>query len=80
MPIDIETFEAAPRGPPHAHWEGSNADRVMRFLATYPDQAFTQIGEIRDATDVNAGSISVVLSSSRRSRTRPPRRQLLDAR
>jgi len=33
----------------------------MRFLATYPDQAFTQ-SEILDATDVNAGSISVVLS------------------
>ena len=33
----------------------------MRFLAAHPDQAFTQ-SEIRDATGVKAGSISVVLS------------------
>jgi predicted transcriptional regulator len=33
----------------------------MRFLAAHPSQAFTQ-SEIRDATDVKAGSISVVLS------------------
>jgi DNA-binding IclR family transcriptional regulator len=60
MPIDIETFEASPED--HLKHNGeTNADRVMRFLATYPDQAFTQ-SEILDATDVNAGSISVVLS------------------
>ena len=60
MPIDIETFESSP-----ADWlqqnKTTNADRVMQFLAANPDQAFTQ-SEIRDATDVNAGSISVVLS------------------
>ena len=33
----------------------------MRFLAAHPDKAFTQ-SEIRDATGVKAGSISVVLS------------------
>jgi len=33
----------------------------MRFLAVNPNQAFTQ-SEIRDATDVKSGSISVVLS------------------
>ena len=60
MPIDIETFEASPEDR-LKHSGETNADRVMRFLATYPDQAFTQ-SEIRDATDVNAGSISVVLS------------------
>lgn len=60
MPIDIETFEASPEDRLKHNGE-TNADRVMRFLATYPDQAFTQ-SEIRDATDVNAGSISVVLS------------------
>ena len=60
MPIDIETFEASPEDR-LTHTGETNADRVMRFLATYPDQAFTQ-SEIRDATDVNAGSISVVLS------------------
>jgi hypothetical protein len=60
MPIDIETFESASEGRLQGTGE-TNADRVMRFLATHPDQAFTQ-SEIRDATAVNAGSISVVLS------------------
>lgn len=60
MPIDIETFESST--PDRLQHSGeTNADRVMRFLAAHPDQAFTQ-SEIRDATDVNAGSISVVLA------------------
>lgn len=60
MPIDIDTFESSP--PDRLETTGkTNADRVMRFLATHPDKAFTQ-SEIRDATDVKAGSISVVLS------------------
>lgn len=60
MPIDIETFESAPEDRLQ-HGGETNADRVMRFLAAHPDHAFTQ-SEIRDATDVKAGSISVVLS------------------
>ena len=60
MPIDIETFEASPEDRLQQSGE-TNADRVMRFLATHPDQAFTQ-SEIREATGVKAGSISVVLS------------------
>jgi len=60
MPIDIETFESSPEDRLQQS-EETNADRVMRFLATHPDQAFTQ-SEIRDATGVKAGSISVVLS------------------
>lgn len=60
MPIDIETFESVPEDRLQ-HSPETNADRVMRFLAAHPEQAFTQ-SEIRDATDVNAGSISVVLS------------------
>jgi len=60
MPIDIDTFESSP--PDRLQGGGeTNAERVMRFLASHPDKAFTQ-GEIRDATDVKAGSISVVLS------------------
>ena len=60
MPIDIETFELSP--PEQLDHRGeTNADRVMQFLAANPDKAFTQ-SEIRDATDVKAGSISVVLS------------------
>jgi predicted transcriptional regulator len=60
MPIDIETFESSPEDRLQ-HSGKTNADRVMRFLAAHPDQAFTQ-SEIRDATDVKTGSISVVLS------------------
>lgn len=60
MPIDIETFESVPADQLDSNGE-TNADRVMRFLATHPDQAFTQ-SEIREATEVKAGSISVVLS------------------
>lgn len=60
MPIDIDTFESSP--PDRLETSGeTNADRVMAFLATHPDKAFTQ-SEIRNATDVKAGSISVVLS------------------
>jgi predicted transcriptional regulator of viral defense system len=60
VPIDIDTFESTP--PERLMSDGeTNADRVMRFLAAHPDQAFTQ-SEIRDATGVKAGSISVVLS------------------
>ncbi|WP_255152202.1 MarR family transcriptional regulator [Halorarius halobius] len=60
MLIDIETFESSSEDQLQGSGE-TNADRVMRFLAAHPDKAFTQ-SEIRDATDVKAGSISVVLS------------------
>ena len=60
MPIDIETFESSPEDRLQNSGE-TNANRVMRFLGGHPDQAFTQ-SEIRDATGVKAGSISVVLS------------------
>ncbi|AOW80061.1 hypothetical protein HTSR_0876 [Halodesulfurarchaeum formicicum] len=60
MAIDIETFESAPEDQLRNGGE-TNADRVMRFLAAHPEKAFTQ-SEIRDAADVKAGSISVVLS------------------
>lgn len=60
MPIDIETFESSSEDRLQ-HSEETNADRVMQFLAANPNQAFTQ-SEVRDATDVKAGSISVVLS------------------
>ena len=60
MPIDIETFESTAEDRLQQSGE-TNAERVMRFLAARSDQAFTQ-SEIRDATDVKAGSISVVLS------------------
>jgi len=60
MPIDIETFESSSDDRLRSDRE-TNAERVMRFLSANPDKAFTQ-SEIRDATEVKAGSISVVLS------------------
>lgn len=60
MPIDIDTFESSPAERLQNDGE-TNAERVMRFLAAHSEQAFTQ-SEIRNATDVKAGSISVVLS------------------
>lgn len=60
MPIDMDTFEQSEEEDLHYRGE-TNAEKVMAFLATHPDQAFTQ-SEIRDATDVNGGSISVVLA------------------
>ncbi|MFB6140712.1 MAG: helix-turn-helix transcriptional regulator [Halosimplex sp.] len=60
MPIDIDTFESSSADRLQKSGE-TNADRVMQFLASHPDKAFTQ-SEIREATDVKAGSISVVLS------------------
>ncbi|QKY20827.1 MarR family transcriptional regulator [Halolamina sp. CBA1230] len=60
MPIDIETFESSSDDRLRSGGE-TNAERVMRFLSANPDKAFTQ-SEIRDATEVKAGSISVVLS------------------
>lgn len=60
MPIDIDTFETA--DPERLRAGGmTNAERVMRFLAAFPDKAFTQ-REIRTETGVKKGSISVVLS------------------
>lgn len=60
MPINIETFESSAED--HLQRGGAtNAERVMRFLAGNPNQAFTQ-SEIRDATNVKSGSISFVLS------------------
>lgn len=60
MPINIKTFESSPEDQLR-NSGATNADRVMRFLAAHPNHAFTQ-SEIREATDVKAGSISVVLS------------------
>jgi len=65
MPIDINTFESSSED--RLHDDGpTNAERVMRFLASHPDQAFTQ-SEICEGTGVKKGSISVVLSRPRRS-------------
>lgn len=74
MPIDVETFESS---PPERLERGAetNADRVVRSLASNPDQASTR-SEVRDETGLKAGSVSVALS--RRARSRSARGQLLD--
>ncbi|MDZ7730972.1 MAG: helix-turn-helix domain-containing protein [Natrialbaceae archaeon] len=60
MPIDIDTFDST--ATEKLRQSGAtNAARVMAFLSAQQDTAFTQ-SEIRDATGIKAGSISVVLS------------------
>ena len=59
MPIDIETFESSSSDRLRKEGE-TNTDRVMHFLTSHPDKAFTQ-SEIRDGTGVEAGSVSAVL-------------------
>ena len=60
MPIDIDTFESTSEDRLQDS-SPTNAERVVRFLASHPNQAFTQ-SEICEGTDVKKGSISVVLS------------------
>lgn len=62
MPIDIERFETDPEGDlSRTGSEPTNGERILTFLATNDEQAFTP-SEIREATAVPRGSIGVVLS------------------
>lgn len=60
MPIDIERFE---EGRPEDLRAGgqTNAEAILSFLASAPDQAFTP-KEIHEGTGVARGSVGVVLS------------------
>ena len=60
MPIDIDEFEEKSDGAIRID-EGTNADRVLRFLAENDETAFTQ-SEIHDETEVKRGSVGAVLS------------------
>lgn len=60
MPIDIERFEKGPAEELRAGGQ-SNAEEILTFLASSPDQAYTP-KEIHDATGVARGSVGVVLS------------------
>jgi len=60
MPIDIERFEEGPVDELRANGR-TNAEEILAFLASSPDQAFTP-KEIHEATDVARGSVGVVLS------------------
>lgn len=60
MPIDIERFEDGPVEELRAGGQ-TNAEVILSFLASSPDQAFTP-KEVHDATGVARGSVGVVLS------------------
>lgn len=60
MPIDIERFEEDPVTNLRASGR-TNAEEILSFLASSPDQAFTP-KEIHNGTDVARGSVGVVLS------------------
>lgn len=60
MPIDIERFETEPGDSLRAHGP-TNAETLLAFLASNPDQAFTP-KEIHRETPIPRGSVGVVLS------------------
>lgn len=59
MPIDIEQFEREDDAA--LRTRGTNAERVLSFLAANPRKAFTP-SEIAEATDVLRNSIGAVLT------------------
>ncbi|MDZ7688364.1 MAG: helix-turn-helix domain-containing protein [Halobacteriales archaeon] len=60
MPIDIDEFEKKSDDTIGID-DGTNADRVLRFLAENDETAFTQ-SEVHDETEVKRGSVGSVLS------------------
>lgn len=60
MPIDIETFETTSEERLR-ETDTTDTERVMRFLASHSDQAFTQ-NEICEGLGVEKGQLGVVLS------------------
>ncbi|PSP72886.1 TrmB family transcriptional regulator [Halobacteriales archaeon QS_3_64_16] len=59
MPIDIETFETTSKE--ELTRGGTNAERVLSFLAANADQAFAPT-EIAAETEITSNSIGAVLS------------------
>lgn len=60
MPVDRDEFEVLPVAALDAK-EGTNARRILAFLAWNDEQAFTR-SEIRDGVDIPDGSVGPVLS------------------
>jgi len=60
MPIDIDQFDTAPEDDLQSGGP-TNAERILGFLASNADQAFTP-KEIHERTDVARGSVGAVLS------------------
>jgi len=63
MPIDIERFDENPEDTLRARGP-TNAENILAFLASHPDQAFTP-KEIHQQTRIPRGSVGVVLSRLR---------------
>ena len=60
MPISIDQFDEEPADVLDIQ-EGTQPYRVLQFLATHSEQAFTQT-EIHEATGIKRGSVGAVLS------------------
>jgi len=60
MPISIDEFDAEPPGVLDLE-AGTQPSRILRFLATNSQQAFSQT-EIHGATEIKRGSVGAVLS------------------
>jgi predicted transcriptional regulator of viral defense system len=61
MPIDIDRFEQADKESLQGRSEPTNAEIILQFLASNPEQAYTP-KEIHEATEVTRNSVGVVLS------------------
>ena len=62
MPVEFEEYDESEEDE-ESDWtlrEGSNAHKILAFLAEYPDQGFTP-KEIHEATDVKRGSVGKTL-------------------
>jgi len=60
MPISIDQFDEEPADVLDIQ-DGTQPHRILRFLATNSEQAFTQT-EIHEATGIKRGSVGAVLS------------------
>lgn len=60
MPISIDQFDSEPEEL-FEITAGSQPDRILRFLASNAEQAFTQT-EIHEGTGIKQGSVGAVLS------------------
>lgn len=60
MPISIDRFEEGPDDALDIQ-EGTQPYRILQFLATNTEEAFTQT-EIHEATGIARGSVGAVLS------------------
>lgn len=60
MPISIDRFDEDPTEALDLK-EGTQPYRLLRFLASHSDQAFTQT-ELHEATGIKRGSVGAVLS------------------